>query len=202
MIRVGVDVGGTFTDIVLEQTSADFGSADLRAQGVLHAGGSIGRRRAGRGRDLQDRRRLAGRHRHGAARHDGRHQYGDRAQGRRRRHDHHARLSRHPAHGASQAAAQFLAAVRRALAIEAAGQAPQPPRRRRAADGRRPARSKFRSRSIRSRRRREIFKKRGLKAVVICFLFSFLNNEHEAQGARHRQARAFRTPLFAARTRW
>ena len=27
----------------------------------------------------------------------------------------------------------------------------------------------------------EIFKKRGLKAVVICFLFSFLNNEHEAK---------------------
>ena len=27
----------------------------------------------------------------------------------------------------------------------------------------------------------ELFKKRGLKAIVICFLFSFLNNEHEAQ---------------------
>jgi N-methylhydantoinase A len=27
----------------------------------------------------------------------------------------------------------------------------------------------------------ELFKKRGLKAVVICFLFSFLNSEHEAQ---------------------
>ena len=27
----------------------------------------------------------------------------------------------------------------------------------------------------------ETFKKRGLKAVVICFLFSFLNNEHEAK---------------------
>jgi N-methylhydantoinase A len=27
----------------------------------------------------------------------------------------------------------------------------------------------------------ELFKKRGLKAVVICFLFSFLNNEHEAK---------------------
>jgi N-methylhydantoinase A/oxoprolinase/acetone carboxylase beta subunit len=27
----------------------------------------------------------------------------------------------------------------------------------------------------------ELFKKRGLKAIVICFLFSFLNSEHEAQ---------------------
>ena len=27
----------------------------------------------------------------------------------------------------------------------------------------------------------ETFKKRGLKAIVICFLFSFLNNEHEAK---------------------
>jgi len=27
----------------------------------------------------------------------------------------------------------------------------------------------------------EIFKKRGLKAIVICFLFSFLNNEHEVK---------------------
>jgi N-methylhydantoinase A len=27
----------------------------------------------------------------------------------------------------------------------------------------------------------ETFKKRGLKAVVICFLYSFLNNEHEAK---------------------
>lgn len=27
----------------------------------------------------------------------------------------------------------------------------------------------------------ELFKKRGLKAIVICFLFSFLNNEHEAK---------------------
>ena len=27
----------------------------------------------------------------------------------------------------------------------------------------------------------ELFKKRGLKSIVICFLFSFLNSEHEAQ---------------------
>ena len=97
------------------------------------------------------------------------------------RHDHDPRLPRHPAHGAAQAAAQFLAAVRRALAVEAAGQAAQPPCRQRAdhaAD--RQDRCAARART-RSSRRRELFAKRGMDAVIICFLFSFLNNEHEQQ---------------------
>ena len=46
---------------------------------------------------------------------------------------------------------------------------------------RRPARSRYRSRSIRSKRRRELFKKRGLKSVVICFLFSV--SQQRARGA-------------------
>src|SRR5580698_10467035 len=49
------------------------------------------------------------------------------------------------------------------MAVETAGQAPQSSGRGRAAAA------------------AELFRKRGLKSIVICFLFSFLNSAHEAQ---------------------
>ena len=129
MIRVGVDVGGTFTDIVLEQTATGIGQkifvhkvastpSDQSVgvvQGIVEICGSA--------------RRRARRNRHCLSWHDGCDQHGDRAYWREGRHDHDPWLPRYFAYGAAQAAAQFLAAVRRALAVEAAGQAARPPRR-------------------------------------------------------------------------
>ena len=98
----------------------------LRAQGAEHAGGPVARGHPGRPRNLRRGRGQAGRHRADRSRHDHRDEHGDRILRRRGRHAHHAGLPRHPAHGAAQAAAQFLHAVRRALAVAPAGQAAQP----------------------------------------------------------------------------
>ena len=116
--RIGVDIGGTFTDIVL-----------LGADGRVHTQkGVVQRRRlrprdrrgAGRGvRRARDRRR---RDRRGAPRHHGRLERDPRAQGRPHRPDHHQGLSRRPgdpqpAHAAAlrprldQAAAAWSSAI-------------------------------------------------------------------------------------------
>ena len=127
MARIGVDVGGTFTDLILETDGDANGGGRVFVhkvpstpedqsrgviQGVLEICAEAGRR--------------AGRHRADRARHDHRDEYGDRVFRRRSRNAHHAGLPRHPAHGAAQAAAQLLGAVRRAVAVAPAGQAPQP----------------------------------------------------------------------------
>ena len=82
MYRIGIDVGGTFTDLVAVD---DLGKADP-GQGALDPGRSFGRRprRAeAAGRDARDRARgAAGRDRSHRPRHDGRHQCAARAQGR------------------------------------------------------------------------------------------------------------------------
>ena len=84
MIRVGVDVGGTFTDIVLERSgdgaeqqvvvtkvsSTPHDQSEGVVEGILKVCGA--------------RRRRAGRHRRGLPRHHRRHQHGDRARRRRR----------------------------------------------------------------------------------------------------------------------
>ena len=129
MIRVGVDVGGTFTDIVLEKrrragerqvvvtkvSSTPHDQSEGVVQGILKVCALAGVEPGAINAVF-----------HGTTVATNMVIERDGARG---RHDHDARLSRHPAHGASQAAAQFLAAVRRAVAVEAAGQAPRPPRR-------------------------------------------------------------------------
>ena len=144
-----------------------------------HAARPVRRRGPGHPQGLRTGRRRARRHRRGVPRHDGRHQHGDRARRRAGRHDHDARLPRHPAHGAPQAAAQFLAAVRRAVAVEAAGAGAATACRSPSASCRRRARSRCRSTRTRCRQAAELFAKRGMDAVIVAFLFSFLNNEHE-----------------------
>ena len=101
-------------------------------QSIEHASRPVRSRGRGHPQGRSACRRRAGRHRCRLPRHDGRHQHGDRARRREGRHDHDARLPRHIAHGAPQAAAQFLAAVRPALAVEAAGEEARPPSRNRA----------------------------------------------------------------------
>ncbi len=47
-----------------------------------------------------------------------------------------------------------------------------------------------------------LFAKRNLDAVIVAFLFSFLNDSHEQQAARDRPARAASTHMSAPRPRW
>ena len=48
----------------------------------------------------------------------------------------------------------------------------------------------------------ELFAKRGMDAVIVAFLFSFLNNEHEQRRQGDRQRRCCPMPSSAARRRW
>ena len=118
MIRIGVDVGGTFTDIVLERSgpggsgrqvavtkleSTPQDQSEAVVEGIL----KVCRLADVSPADIDQ-------VFHGTTvatnitiEHNGA----------RSRHDHDARLPRHPAHRPAQAAAQFLAAFRRALAV-------------------------------------------------------------------------------------
>ena len=93
MIRVGVDVGGTFTDIVLEQTTVGAGQKIF----VHKVASTPADQSVGVVQGVVEICKIAGvspaRHRHCVARHHSRDKYGDRAQGRRCRHDNHARVS-------------------------------------------------------------------------------------------------------------
>ena len=130
----------------------------LRAQGTEHAGGPVARGHPGRSRNLCRGRGRTGRHRADRAWHDDRDEHRDRVFRRRGRHAHHAGLPRHPAHGAAQAAPQFLGAVRRALAVTPAGQAAQPhPHHRASPAAGRPHRGRARrGRGARRRRASEV----------------------------------------------
>ena len=121
MKRIGVDVGGTFTDLVLVDEEAGRVTVDKvpstpddPSRGVIAGIRGLcqqGRRRPGRGGQP-------------AARHDDRHQYRAHPLGRRGGPDHDRGLPRHPPHRAAQEAVQLLAAAGAALAVAAAGQAP------------------------------------------------------------------------------
>ncbi len=130
MIIVGVDVGGTFTDLILADTG--------RARTVVHKVASTpddpSRGGApGAGRAVPEGRR---RHRLGqprAARHDRRHQCHARAQGCPHRHGDHRGLSRHPPYRPPPAPAELLDPAGDPLAGASAGQAAPPSDRARAA---------------------------------------------------------------------
>ncbi len=87
--RLAVDIGGTFTDLVLETPR---GAADM--QGADHAGGTRTRRARRRARHPGRGGLRTGRGRAGRPRHDARHQCADRAQGRPHRAAHHRGLPR------------------------------------------------------------------------------------------------------------
>ena len=105
MKRLGVDVGGTFTDLIYVDDEAGTilihkiaSTPDDPSRGTVQGIKEL--TDAGRGH--------AGRPRPGLPRHDDRHQHRDRAQRRDRRDDHHRGLPRHPAHRAAQEAAELL----------------------------------------------------------------------------------------------
>ena len=121
MRLIGVDVGGTFTDLVYADTEA--GETAVHKVSTT-PGRSLARRRRGPDGALRQVRHPARDHRRGVPRHHHRHQRHPRARRRRHRHDHHRRLSRHPAHRPPPAAAALLDHAGHPLAGPAAGQAP------------------------------------------------------------------------------
>ena len=144
MIRVGVDVGGTFTDIVLERSggaerqvvvtkvsSTPHDQSEGVVEGILKVAALAGVEPGAidavfHGTTVATNMVIE-------------------RDGREGRHDHDAWLPRHHAYGPPQAAAQFLAAVRPALAVKAAGSSAGSLARHRAHNATVRCRSRFRS---------------------------------------------------------
>ena len=93
-VRVGVDIGGTFTDIAVQ-----IGGRFCHHQGPDDAAGARAGRHAGHRRGARRGGRRAGRRRPRDPRHDARDQCADRAQGRAHGDDHHRGPSRHAGDG-------------------------------------------------------------------------------------------------------
>ena len=129
MRRIGVDVGGTFTDLIYIDDEAGRGD---RPQDAVDARRSLDRNGPGHQRAVRDGRHRARAARPGLPRHDGRDEHRDRAQRRQGRDDHDQGLSRHPAHRAAQEADELLALAEPAVAGEPDRAAPLPADRRRA----------------------------------------------------------------------
>ena len=113
MRRIGVDVGGTFTDLIYIDDEA--GQVIVHKTPSTPADPSIGTVQ-GIQRAVRDGRHRARPARPGLPRHDGRDQHRDRAQRRQGRDDHDQGLSRHPAHRAAQEADELLALAEPAVA--------------------------------------------------------------------------------------
>ena len=177
---IGVDIGGTFTDFMLYDTA----SGAVHVHKVpLHARGA----RAGDGqrprRALRRRGPRAG-GRHGRLpRHHGRDERRARARGRRRRDDHDARLPRHRPHRPPPAPAALLGDAGHPVAGAAVRAAPPPQGRDRADRAARRARSSCRSTRTRCAPAARELRAEGVEAVAVCFLFSYLNPEHERRAA-------------------
>ena len=103
MKRLGVDVGGTFTDLILVDEDA---GRITRPQGADHARMTrLAAVVAGVARAVREGGRAARRRRQVLPRHDGRDQHRAQAQRRRGRDDHDRGLPRHPPHRPPQEAA-------------------------------------------------------------------------------------------------
>ena len=99
--------------------------------------------------------------------------------GARAGHDHDARLPRHRAHRPSPAPAALFAAAEDSVAVAAARAAPAPQGRDRAARAAaRPGRVAAR-RAAGACRRRSSSRRRASQSIAVCFLFSYINPEHE-----------------------
>ena len=177
MRLIGVDVGGTFTDLVYADTEAGRTAVhkisttpDDPSRGVV----------AGADGALRQVRHPARDHRRGVPRHDHRHQRHPRARRRRDRHDHHRRLSRYPAYRPPPAAAALLDHAGHPLAGPAAGQAP-PSQDGEGAAGAAAGRGAGAARRGRRPPGGARAKEAGVQAIAICFLFSYLDPAHEAR---------------------
>ena len=181
MRLIGVDVGGTFTDLVYADTEAGETAVhkvsttpDDPSRGVV-AGLMALCDKYGIPRETID---MVF---HGTTiatnavlEHDGA----------RHRHGHHRRLSRHPAHRPPPAAAALLDHAGDPLAGPAAGQAPPPQDGEGAAGA--AARARCWSRSTRTgvRQAARELKEAGVEAIAVCFLFSYLDPRTRSARAR------------------
>ena len=169
MKRIGVDVGGTFTDLILvdEEIGPDHGRQ-----------GPVDPRRPARGvvegiRRLCEKAGVAlARDRQPPARHHGRDEHRAHALGRRGRDDHDRGVPRHPAHRAAQEAVQLLAPAGAALAVAPARQAPPPADGRGARDGAERRRARARSTRTRCASACAQLRDAGVEAVAVCLLHS------------------------------
>ena len=179
MRRIGVDVGGTFTDLIYIDDEA--GQVIVHKTPSTPADPSIGTVQG-----ISELCEMAGIEpaaaRPGLPRHDRRDEHRDRAQRRQGRDDHDQGLPRHPAHRAPQEADELLALAEPAVAGAADRAAPLPAHRRRAhrQERRRP---RSRSTTTRCAPRCAGSRREKVEAVSVCLLFSFLNPEHEQRVA-------------------
>ena len=116
-------------------------------------------------------------------RHDDRDERGARARGRGRRDDHDARLPRHRPHRAPPAAAALLGHAGHPVAGAAVRRGAATARSSPSGSCRRPARCSCRSTRTRCAAAARELRDEGVEAVAVCFLFSYLNPEHERRAA-------------------
>ena len=179
MRRIGVDVGGTFTDLIYIDDEAGM---VIVHKTPVDARGSFHRNRPGHQRAVRHGRHRARAARPGLPRHDRRDEHRDRAQRRQGRDDHDQGLPRHPAHRAAQEADELLALAEPAVAGAADRAAALPAHGRRAhRQGRRRSSIPLDDDEVRAQVRR--LKAEQVEAVSVCLLFSFLNPVHEQRVA-------------------
>ena len=173
--RIGIDVGGTFTDLVL----IDVDTGDVSVAKILNRHDDRGRGHLAAARPDRSHGR---RDRLDQPWHHHRHQCGDRTKGRENRPSHQPELQGHPRDWPIRTPAGAHLPGPRGQA-RAPGAAPSAPRRHR--PDRPPRQRGDRARRAGSRPGVEGLAERRVESVAVRFLFSFLDPVHEER-ARHR----------------
>ena len=175
MRLIGVDVGGTFTDLVLSDTERDLTVIHKVPTTPADPSGGAGRhpRACAAPRDRARRRRAR------LSRHDHRHQRRAREPGRADRHDHDQGLPRHHPRRTPPAARALLDHAGGAVAGPSARPAPPSKGRERAASPRRAARCSCRSTRTRCARRRARSRPRASRPSRCAFSSRTSTRAHE-----------------------